>query len=196
MRPLCLTPQGSPLPAARGQRDLPRTLRPGWSAFAPPARPHAWSRAPHVCLATPGTWEKARPTRTTDRKCEKWTACELKKTYETVKGTTYSDRTCGKVTECDAKKGDVELTAPTLTSDRTCGKVLGQSANSAVSSCLVLLQRKTDTKNGWYWIQPNSKQQARRTYVNVLELQVGLRALAIKLIACACRRHADVRHSI
>ena len=164
MRPLCLTPQGSPLPAARGQRDLPRTLRPGWSAFAPPARPHAWSRVPHVCLATPGTWEKARPTRTTDRKCEKWSACELKKTYETVKGTTYSDRKCGKVTECDAKKGEGELTAPTLTSDRTCGS-FGQTKEGPVLSCLWLLQQKKDTKSGHYWIKPKNG-EARRTYVD------------------------------
>ena len=94
-------------------------------------------------------WEKARPTRSSDRKCEKHSVCELGKTFEVVEPTGTSDRECKKVKACDAKT-EGELAKPTLLSDRVCG-TFGLTEASAQISCLKIKElSKNKAKSGWY----------------------------------------------
>jgi len=113
------------------------------------------------CKDQPGTWEKARPTRTSDRDCAKFKTCDLGKTYQVVTPGPFNDRECKKATACDKSKNEVETVAPTLTTDRKCASTGFSSANPG-ESCLALLKIGLK-KSGYYYIKPKN-QQSRKTW--------------------------------
>lgn len=66
-------------------------------------------------------YQKAQPTRSSDRKCAPVTVCSPLREYETKAPTNQTDRTCKLTAICSAHEYQTET--PTATSDRSCAKL-------------------------------------------------------------------------
>ena len=94
-------------------------------------------------------YERARPTRTSDRQCTPKTLCNSAQ-YQSVRGSTYEDGMCAAVTNCSAT-GQVTVTPATAASDAICVRRVGLTRETALAEgCKELLDVSGfDTPSGF-----------------------------------------------
>jgi hypothetical protein len=112
-------------------------------------------------------YERARPTRTSDRVCALVTVCNPNQ-WELTRSDAFTDRVCRPVTNCSTNTNGATFTATaaTATSDATCIRMPGMSQSSPIQAggCRTLLS-VPGAASGFYWVL--SAGSARQVYCDM-----------------------------
>ena len=109
-------------------------------------------------------FERARPTRTSDRVCTPKQACTSSQ-WSSSPGNAFEDRTCIAVTNCTAN--NLYASAPaTATSDTVCVTLPGKSNTNPIATCNALVSNAA-AASGFYWINTGGGGGVRQTYCDM-----------------------------